>query len=227
MELMRRGRIILERRSLPYMTSTPVDVASPTNPRPRLPRRAPSTARPAFSAHPIHRRTAPASRPAAPVRPRALPTARPFTPTPLQSINPPRPTSSPGRGRGRRSSNVPYANPAFREASQAASQARSVNDCLDRDAPSSSRRRVRLPSEESDSDDQPLAQRLRRRAPNPSQDVRPSAVPPPSPPVATTTPPIATATPIPSQADATPTPPEVMTEPPLAQPSPSQQPSPS
>ncbi|XP_042404967.1 proline-rich extensin-like protein EPR1 [Zingiber officinale] len=68
-----------------------------------------------------------------------------------------------------------------------------------------------------------LTRRLHRRAPNPSQDSGPSAVPPPSPPVATTTPPIATTTPIPSQADATPAPPEVPTESPLAKPSTSQQ----
>ncbi|XP_042396476.1 wiskott-Aldrich syndrome protein homolog 1-like [Zingiber officinale] len=225
MEIMRRGRVILEMRSLPYSTSTHVGVASPTNPRPRLPRRASSTVRPTSSARPTRPRTAPTSRPVALVRPWAPPIARPFTPTPLQSINPSRPTSSPGRGRGRRSANVPYASPAFREASQAAHQARSVNDRLDRDAPSSSRRRIRLPSEDSDSDDQPLAQRLRRRAPDPLRDVGPFDVPPP--PVATTTPPsppIATPTPIPSQADAPLAPPVVPTEPLLAQPSTSQQP---
>ncbi|XP_042380093.1 uncharacterized protein PB18E9.04c-like [Zingiber officinale] len=135
---------------------------------------------------------------------------------PLQSTNPSRPTSSPGRGRSRRSANVTYASLAIREASQAARQARSANDRSSRDTPSSSRRRVRLPSEDSESDDRPLAHKLRRRAPNPSQDSGPSTVPSPSPPVATTTP-------IPSREDAPPDPPEVPTEPPLAQPSTSQQ----
>ncbi|XP_042460236.1 vegetative cell wall protein gp1-like [Zingiber officinale] len=223
MEIMRRGRVILERRSLPYSTSTHVGVASPANLRPRLPRRASSTVRSTSSTRLARPKTSPTSRPAALVHPQAPSTTRPFTPTPLQSINPSRPTSIPGRDRGRRSANIPYATPAFREASQAARRARSVNDRLNRDAPSSSRRRVRIPSEDSDSDDQPLAQRLRHRTPNPSQDSGPSVVPPPWPPVATTTPPIATTTPIPSQADATPAPPEVPTEPPLAQPSTSQQ----
>ncbi|XP_042377370.1 bromodomain-containing protein 4-like [Zingiber officinale] len=134
----------------------------------------------------------------------------------LQLANPSRPTSCPGRGRGRRSANVTYVIPAFREASQAARRAHSVNDRSSRDTPSSSRRRARLPSEDSDSDDRPLAHRFRRRTTNPSQDLGPSPVPHPSPPVATTTP-------IPSQADAPPDPPEVPAEPPLAQPSPSQQ----
>ncbi|XP_042432620.1 mucin-1-like [Zingiber officinale] len=137
-------------------------------------------------------------------------------PSPLQSTNPSRLTSSPCRGRGRRSANVTYVSPAFREASQEARRARSVNDRLSRDASSSSRRRVRLPSEDSDSDDQPLAQRLCRRAPHPSQDSGPSAIPHPSPPVATTTP-------IPSQINTPPAPPEASAEPPLTQPSTSQQ----
>ncbi|XP_042380056.1 serine/arginine repetitive matrix protein 1-like [Zingiber officinale] len=213
---MRRGRVILERRSLLYSSSTSIGAASPANPRPLLPRRVSSTVRPASFARPTRPRSAPSSRTVAPIRPRAPPTAQPFTPTPLQSIDPFRPTSSPGRGRGRRSANVPYVSPAFREASQAARQARSVNDRSGQDAPSSSRRRVRLSSEDFDSDDQPLAQRLRRRAPDPSQDSSPSAVPPPPPPVTTPTP-------APGQADASPAPPEVQVEPPLAQPSTSQQ----
>ncbi|XP_042460566.1 max-binding protein MNT-like [Zingiber officinale] len=101
-----------------------------------------------------------------------------------------------------------------------------MNDRVDQDAPSSSRRRVQLPSEDSDSDDQPLAQRLRHRAPHPRQDSGPSAIPSPSSPVATATPPsppIATPTPVPSQADAPPDPSAVPVEPPLAQPSTSQQ----
>ncbi|XP_042401095.1 max-binding protein MNT-like [Zingiber officinale] len=130
-----------------------------------------------------------------------------------------------GHDRGRRSANATYASPAFREASRAARRARSVNDRSGHDAPSS-QRRVRLPSEDSDSDDQPLAQRLRRRAPNPSQDSGPSAIPPSPPPVATPTfpsPPIVTPTSIPSQADAPPAPLEVLVEPLLAQPSTSPQ----
>ncbi|XP_042415146.1 extensin-like [Zingiber officinale] len=203
-------------------------MATSPNLRPHFPRRASSTAQSTSSAHP---KTSSTSRPADPVHPqptttvhpqptatihpRASPIARPSVPIPLQSTNPSRPTYSPSCGHGRRSTNVTYDSPAFREASQAARRARSINDRSGRDAPSSSQRRVRLPSEDSDSDDQPLAQRLRRRAPNPSQDSGPSAVPPPSPPVATTTP-------IPSQADA-PAPREVQAEPPLAQPSTSQQ----
>ncbi|XP_042379932.1 leucine-rich repeat extensin-like protein 5 [Zingiber officinale] len=215
MEIMRRGRVILERRSLPYLSSTSVGVASLANPRPRLPRRASSTIRLAPFAHPTCPRTARPSWPTAPVRPRASPTARPFTPTPLQSIDPLRPTYSPSCGRGGRLANVPYANPAFREASQAARQAHSVNDRSGRDAPSSSQRRVRLPSEDFDSDDQPLAQRLRCRAPDPSQDSGPSTIPP--------LPPVTNPTPVPSQADASPALPKVQVEPPLAQPFTSQQ----
>ncbi|XP_042380265.1 proline-rich receptor-like protein kinase PERK8 [Zingiber officinale] len=101
-----------------------------------------------------------------------------------------------------------------------------MNDCADRDAPSSSRRRVRLPSDDSDSDYRPLAQRLRRRAPHPVPDLGPSVIPSPSPPVATASPPsppIATPTPVPSQTDAPPAPPEAQVEPPLAQPSTSPQ----
>ncbi|XP_042460427.1 cell surface glycoprotein 1-like [Zingiber officinale] len=90
-----------------------------------------------------------------------------------------------------------------------------MNDRSGQDAPSSSRRGVQLLSEDSDSDDQPLAQRLRRRAPDPSQDSGPSAVPPP--------PPVITPTPVSSQADGSPAPPEVQVEPHLAQPSTSQQ----
>ncbi|XP_042460110.1 formin-1-like [Zingiber officinale] len=121
--------------------------------------------------------------------------------------------------------NVTYASPAFREASQAARRARSANDLLNRDAPSSSRRRARLPSEDSDSDDQPLALRLRRQAPHPVPDSSPSAIPSPSPPVAVASPPsppIATPTPVPSQAYVLPDPSTVPVKPPLAQPSPSE-----
>ncbi|XP_042465863.1 extensin-like [Zingiber officinale] len=225
MELMRRGRVILQRRLLPYSSSTSVGVASPANPRPRLPRRAASTVRLASFTRPVHPRTARPSRPVTPVHPRAPPTARPLTLTPLQSINPPRTTYIPGCGLGQRSVNVPYASPAFREASQAARQACSVNDCLSRDAPSSSRCRVRLPSDNSDSDDQPLAQRLRHRAPDPIPDSGPSTIPPP-PPTATTTspsPPIATPTLVLSQTEVPPAPSAVSFEPPPAQPSTSQQ----
>ncbi|XP_042415145.1 vegetative cell wall protein gp1-like [Zingiber officinale] len=195
-------------------------MAISANPRPRLPRRGLFAARSTSFARP---RPLSSSRPGAPIHPRpvatvhpqAAPTARPSAST--QSTNPPRPTYSPGRGRGRRSANVTYASPAFREASQAAQRARSLNNRSSRDAPSSARRRFRLPSEDSDSDDQPLAQRLRRRAPDPSQDSGTSAVPPPPPPVTTSTP-------APIQADASPAMAEVQVEPPLAQPSTSQQP---
>ncbi|XP_042409949.1 nascent polypeptide-associated complex subunit alpha, muscle-specific form-like [Zingiber officinale] len=189
MEIMRCGRVILERRSLPYSSSTSVGMASPANPRPRLPRRAASTVRPASFARTTRPQTARPSRSITPVRPRAPPTAPPFTPTPLQSIDPSRPTYIPGRGLGRRLANVTYASPAFREASQAARRAHSMNDCVDRDAPSASRRKARLPSEDSDSDDQPLAQRLRCRTPHPVPDSSPSAIPSSSPLVATASPP--------------------------------------
>ncbi|XP_042401200.1 formin-like protein 13 [Zingiber officinale] len=80
MEIMRRHRVILERRSLPYSSSTSVGAASPANPRPHLPRRAASNVRPASFARPVHPRTARPSWPAAPVRLRAPPTAQPLTP---------------------------------------------------------------------------------------------------------------------------------------------------
>ncbi|XP_042420595.1 proline-rich receptor-like protein kinase PERK8 [Zingiber officinale] len=129
-------------------------------------------------------------------------------------------------GLGRRSGNVPYANPAFREASQAARQARAANDRLSQDAPSASRRRARLHSDDSDSDDQPLSQRLRRRAPHPVLDSGPSAIPSPSPPVAAASPPppIVTPPPVRSQADVPPDPSAIPVEPPTAQPSPPAQP---
>ncbi|XP_042443837.1 proline-rich receptor-like protein kinase PERK10 [Zingiber officinale] len=213
MEIMRRDRVILERRSLPYSTSTQVGMTASANPRLSHPLRASSTSRPASYASP---RTLSTSQPAAFVHPQASLTAGPSAPRHPQSINPSRPTSSPGRGCGRRSANVTYASPAFREASQAARWARSVNDLSSQDTPSSSRRRARPPSEDSDSDDQPLAHRFRNRATNPSRNLGHSPVPHPSPPVAMTTP-------IPSQVDAPPNPPEVPAEPPLAQPSPPQQ----
>ncbi|XP_042415387.1 carbohydrate-responsive element-binding protein-like [Zingiber officinale] len=227
MEIMRQGRVILDKRPLPYSTSTSVSMASNANPRPRLPRRATSNVRPASFAHLVRPRAAHTTRPAAtarprvacppqpaaPVRPQASTPAQSFTPTLLQSI--PSPTTYvPGRGLGQRA-NVHYASPAFREASQAARQARSVNDRSGQDAPTSSRRRVRLPSEDSDSDDQPLTQRLHRRALDAMPDSGPSTVPP--------SPPTATPTSVPSQAEAPPAPPNIQVEPPLAQPSTSQQ----
>ncbi|XP_042386523.1 vegetative cell wall protein gp1-like [Zingiber officinale] len=227
MEIMRRGRVILQRRSLPHSSSTSVGGTSSADSRPRPPRRGSSTVRPASIARPTRPRTTRPPRPVAPISPRAPPTARPFTPTPLQSINPPQPTYIPGRGLGRRFANVPQDSPAFREASQAARRARSTNDRLDREAPSPSRRRARLPSEDSDSDDQPLAQRLRRQAPHPVLNSGPSSIPSPSPPMAVTSPPsppIATLPPVPSQTDVPPDPPAIPVEPPTAQPSPPAQP---
>ncbi|XP_042400965.1 formin-like [Zingiber officinale] len=103
-----------------------------------------------------------------------------------------------------------------------------MNDRLNRDASSPSRRRVRLPSEESDSDDLPLTQRLRHRAPPSMPDSGPSDILSPSPPVATTSPPsppIAAQAPIPSQANVPPDPSTVLVEPPLTQPSLPAQPS--
>ncbi|XP_042425960.1 vegetative cell wall protein gp1-like [Zingiber officinale] len=102
-----------------------------------------------------------------------------------------------------------------------------MNDRWNYDASSPSRRRVRLPSEESDSDDQPLTQRLRRRAPPSMPDSGPSAIPSPSPPVATTSPPsppVATPPPVPSQATVPPDPTAIPVEPPTAQHSPPAQP---
>ncbi|XP_042472216.1 putative uncharacterized protein DDB_G0290521 [Zingiber officinale] len=202
-------------------------MAASANPQPRLPPRASSTSRSASSTHPrtspasqptasVHPRASPTSQPTAFVHPRTSPTSRPTASVHIQSADPSRPTSSLGHDRGRRSANVTYASLAFREASQTAHRACSTNDHSSWGTLSSSRRRARLPFEDSDSDDRPLVHRLRRRAPNPSQDSGPSAVPHPSPRVATTTP-------IPSQADAPPNPPKVPTEPPLAQPSTLQQ----
>ncbi|XP_042400961.1 transcription activator BRG1-like [Zingiber officinale] len=114
-----------------------------------------------------------------------------------------------------------------REASKVARQARSLNDRLNQDAPLS-RGRAWLPSDDSDSDDQPLAQRLHRRAPPSVPGSGPSAIPSPSPPVATASPPsppIAAPTSVPSQADASPDPSTVPIEPPPAPPSSPAQPS--
>ncbi|XP_042387390.1 putative protein TPRXL [Zingiber officinale] len=198
MEIMRQGRVILERRSLPHSTSTKVEINASTIPRPSRPPRASSTSQPASSVHP---RASSISRPASYAHPRASPTSQP--------------TSGPGRGHGQRSTNVTYASPAFREASQAARRARSETDRLSRDTPSSSRRQTRSPSDDSDSDDRPLAYKSRRRTTKPNQASGPSSAPHPSPPVATTTP-------IPSPSEAPPDPPVVPGGPPLAQPSISQ-----
>ncbi|XP_042423662.1 proline-rich receptor-like protein kinase PERK2 [Zingiber officinale] len=183
-----------------------------------------ATARTTRHAAAVRPRTTRPPRPAAPVRPRASPTARPLTLTPLQSVHPSPTTYVPGRGPGRRSANVPYANPAFREASQATRRAHYVNDSSNCEA-TPSRRRVRLPSEDSDSDDQPLAQRRRRRAPDPVPDSGPSTILL-TPRTATTTspsPPIATPSPVPSQADAPPAPFAVLVKSPPVHPSTLQQ----
>ncbi|XP_042401076.1 formin-1-like [Zingiber officinale] len=223
MEIMRRGRVILQRRALPHSSSTSISGAFPTNPPPRPTRRGSSGVRPAPLACPTRPRTARPPRPATPVRPRA---ARPITPTPLQSVNPPSTTYIPGRGRGRRSGNVSYASPAFREASQAARRTLSTNGRLSQDAPSPSRRRARSPSDDSDSDDQPLAQRRRRRNSRPVSKSSPSSAPSPSPLVAVTSPPPPVTTPPPVfiQANVSPDPPTIPTEPSIATSSPPAQP---
>ncbi|XP_042407762.1 formin-1-like [Zingiber officinale] len=177
--------------------------------------------------HPCSPRAARPPRPAAPARPRAPRTARPTTSTPLQSVNPPRATYIPGLGLGGRcmglgggTSNVSFASPVFREASQATRRARSTNDRLSQDAPSPSRHRARSPSDDSDSDDQPLAQRRRRRASCPVSDSGPSSIPSPPPTAAASPPPPSvTLPPIPSHVNDPPIPSNIHVEPPLAQPS--------
>ncbi|XP_042380160.1 formin-like [Zingiber officinale] len=127
-------------------------------------------------------------------------------------------------GFGGGTDNVSFAVPAFREASQAARRARATNERLSQDALSPSRRRARLPSDDSDSDDQPLAQRRRRRAPRPVSDSGPSFVPSPPPNAAASLPPpYVTPPPIPSPVNDPPIPSVTQVEPPLAQPSTSQQ----
>ncbi|XP_042414925.1 protein transport protein sec31-like [Zingiber officinale] len=246
MEIMRHGRVILQRRALPHSSSTSIGGAAPANPPPRPARRGssgvrpaplarptrPRTARPPRSASPARLRAAHPPRPATPVRPRAPRTARPTTPTPLQSVSPARATYIPGLGLGERrlglggrSGNVSFASPIFREASQAARQAHSTNDRLNHDAPSPSRRRARSPSDDFDSDGQPLAQRRQCRAPRPMSDSGPSSIPSPPPAaVASPPPPIVTPPPILNPVNDPPTPSGIQVEPPLAQPYASQQP---
>ncbi|XP_042472149.1 WAS/WASL-interacting protein family member 2-like [Zingiber officinale] len=232
MEIMRRGRVVLQRRTFPHSSSTSIGGASLANPPPRLARRGSSGARPAPLACATRLRTARPPRPVGPVRSRATPTVHP-RPTatsqsapsvPLQSMDPPPPIYIPGRGLGRRFANVPQASPAFREASQVARQTRFANDRLGQDAPSSTRRRARSSSDDSDSDDQPLARRRRHRAPRPVSGSDPSSVP--SPPVAAASSPRHTATPppIPSWVNDLHTPPDTQAKPPLVHPSTSQQP---
>ncbi|XP_042425923.1 proline-rich receptor-like protein kinase PERK8 [Zingiber officinale] len=128
-------------------------------------------------------------------------------------------------GLGGGSGNVSFANPAFREASQAARRARSTNDRLSKDAPSPSKRRARSPSDDSDSDGQPLAQRRRCRALRPASDSGPSSIPSPPPAVAASPPPpIVTPPSILSHVNDPPIPSNIQVEPPLAQASASQQP---
>ncbi|XP_042441486.1 mucin-1-like [Zingiber officinale] len=110
----------------------------------------------------------------------------PSTQSPL--VSPPRAPSIPGQGLGERlmglggrSGNVPFASPAFREASQAAHRARATNERLSQNVPTSSRRRTRSSSDDSDSDDQPLSQRRRCRAPRPMSNPAPSSIPSPPP----------------------------------------------
>ncbi|XP_042457939.1 putative protein TPRXL [Zingiber officinale] len=128
----------------------------------------------------------------------------------------------------RRSGNVSYASPAFREASQAARQARFANDRLSQDAPSSTRRRARPPSDDSDSDSRPLSQRRRRRAPRPMSNSGPSSIPSPPPVAAASSPPpIVTPPPIPSQADVSPDPTSTEADPSLRSPPATSPPEPS
>ncbi|XP_042423638.1 vegetative cell wall protein gp1-like [Zingiber officinale] len=250
MEIMRRGRVILERRALPHSSSTLIGGASSTNPPLRLVRRGSPAARPSLLAPPTRSRTAraprstiPASpraarpprpatpvRPRAPARPRAPRTARPTPPTPLPSVSPPRAPYIPGQGLGERhtglggrTGNVSLASPAFIEASQAARRARATNERVSQNAPTSSRRRARSSSDDSDSDDQPLSQRRRRRAPRPMSDSGPSSIPS-SPPNAAASPTSPQATPpsIPSHVADPPTSSNNQAEPPLAHPTTSQ-----
>ncbi|XP_042432655.1 protein transport protein sec31-like [Zingiber officinale] len=186
MEIMRRGRVILERRALPFSSSTPTGGASSANPPPKHVRRRPAV-QPALLARPTRPRTTRVPQSAARARPRAPRTARPIaTTSPLE--NPPRSSYIPGlglsarlMGLGGRTGNVSFADPDFREASQAARRAHATNERMSYSVPSPSRRRTRPPSDDSDSDDQPLSQRRRRQAPRPTSDSGPSSVPSPPP----------------------------------------------
>ncbi|XP_042465973.1 predicted GPI-anchored protein 58 [Zingiber officinale] len=229
MEIMRRGRVILQRRALPHGSSTSIGGASRAHPPPRPARRGSSVVLPAPLACPTRLRTARPPRPAAPARPRATRPPRPAAPacprvarppkptalTLLHTVSSPRATYIPGRGLGERlmglgggTGNISFASPAFREASQAARRARAINERLSQDTPSPSRRRARSPS-----DDQPLAQRCRRRAPRPVSDSGPSSTPSPPPNVAASHPP-----PIPSPVNNPPISSDTQVEPQLAPP---------
>ncbi|XP_042426154.1 vegetative cell wall protein gp1-like [Zingiber officinale] len=249
MEIMRRGRVILERRALPHSSSTSIDGASLTNPPLRPAQRGSSAARPSLLAPPTHSRTARAPRsttparpwaarpprpatpvrPQAPARPRAPCMVRPTPPTPLPSVTPLRAPyilgqSLGGRpmGLGRRTGNVSLASPAFRDASQAARRARAINERLSQNTPTPSRHRARSSSDDSDSDDQPLSQRRRRRAPHPMSDPVPSSIPSPLNAAASPTPPQATPPSIPSHVADPPTLSSNQAEPPLVHPATSQ-----
>ncbi|XP_042415328.1 uncharacterized protein LOC122004518 [Zingiber officinale] len=250
MEIMRRGRVFLQRRALPHSSSTSIGGAFSANPPPRLARRGSPAARPTLLAHPTRPRTtrpprpatparlraarpprpATPTRPEAPTRPRAPRTAQPTPPTPLLSVSPPRATYILGRGLGERlmglggrTGNVPLASPSFREASQAACRARATNEHLSQNAPTPSRRRARSSSDDSNSDDQPLSQRRRRQAPRPMPDSGPSSIPSPPPNAAVSPPsPHVTPPPIPSHVTDPPTSSNNQAEPPLAHPSTSQ-----
>ncbi|XP_042465842.1 predicted GPI-anchored protein 58 [Zingiber officinale] len=179
MEIMRRGRIILERRALPHSFSPSIGRASSSHP-PRRPHRQgshaalpsllvpptrPRTARAPRSAAPSRPRVVSRPRPATPVRPRA-PTcpqapraARPAPSTPLPPVSAPRSTYIPDRGLGERltglsggTGNIPFTSSASRDAYQAARRARAANDHLSQNVSSPSRRRARSPSDDSDSD---------------------------------------------------------------------------
>ncbi|XP_042386778.1 protein transport protein sec31-like [Zingiber officinale] len=210
MEIMRRGRVILQRRALPHSSSTSIGKASRAHPPPRPTRQGSSGIRPASLAHPTRPRMSRLPRPTAPTRPRAARPPRPATParpraarpprptasTPLQPVSSPRATYIPDLGLGERrmgfgggTGNVSFVGPASREASQAVRRARVTNERLSQDAPSPSRHRARSPSDDSDSDDQPLAQRRRRQAPRPVSDSGPSSVPSPPPNAAASPPP--------------------------------------
>ncbi|XP_042415081.1 MICAL-like protein 1 [Zingiber officinale] len=84
-------------------------------------------------------------------------------------------------GLGGRTGNVPFADPDFREASQAARRARATDERTRHSVSSLSRRQTRLPSDDSDSDNQPLSQRRQRQAPRPTSNSGPSSVPSPHP----------------------------------------------
>ncbi|XP_042467078.1 ESX-1 secretion-associated protein EspI-like [Zingiber officinale] len=205
MEIMRCARVILQRRALPHSSSASIGGASPVNPPLQLARRGSSGVRPAPLACPTLPRTVRPPRPATPVTPRAVNVVhpRPSTPanpraattahprpttstrpvTPLESVNPSRPTYIPGHGLGQWFANIPPASLACRKAYQAVCRARTGNDRAARDIPSSSRRTARLSSDDSDSNNQPLSQRPRRRAPPSMPNLGPSVIPSPSSPV--------------------------------------------